>query len=543
MATAWRARLILLGLLLLFWGISLRHLTVVPPVYEDEPWQASTGWKLATEGVFGTDLFAGFDGMENRYYGYMPLHPLLLAGVFRLAGVGLFQARFEAVAMGLLTLVLTVTVARRLYGGWRSGLLAVVFLLAVRLTLVTPFRVTGILFLDITRLARYDMVVPVLGLAAFYVYLRSSGIGRSAPDTRWRRGYFAAGILVALAGLAHLYGLFWLPVLVLLILWNGTPGAAGWRARLHAVGALLAGFILPWLPYLLYVVQDLPAWRGQTSFYGDRFDLLNPAWYLSNLRLEVSRYAPGLDLGNPGALLRVGWWATLVALPAVLLILAWRGWRDRDAPARALAVPGLLIPVLFALLIRLKLANYLVVVLPVWAMALGWGVGQLWDWAGRRARTGRGLRLAVALLLVLILLEGGLRVAALERTARTTTPYAQLSAQIRQALPDGARVLVLHTYWLGLQDFDVRTFAVPVLWTDPAFTQPPITFTAGLDRIAPDVVIIDPRMREYFAQPGARNQANTQALQDWLVRHQARLVKTIDDPTYGAFEIFQVPRA
>lgn len=542
MATIWRPRLVLLALLLLFWGISLRHLTVVPPVYEDEPWQASSGWKLATEGVFGSDLFAGFYGMENRYYGYMPLHPLLLAGVFRLAGVGLFQARFEAVAMGLLTLVLTVTVARRLFGGWRSGLLAVVFLLAVRLTVVTPFRVTGILFLDITRLARYDMVVPVLGLAAFYVYLSSSGIGHSLPGTRWRRGYFAAGILVALAGLAHLYGLFWLPVLVLLILWNGAPGVAGWRARLHAVGALLAGFILPWIPYLVYVLQDLPAWRGQTSFYGDRFDLLDPAWYLTNLRLEVNRYAAGLDLGSPDVLLRVGWWATLVALPAVLLVLAWRGWRHQDALARALVVPGLVMPLLFALLIRLKLANYLVVVLPVWAIALGWGVGQLWNWASGRARAGRGLRLAIALLLALILLEGGWRVAALERTARTTTPYAQLSAQIRQALPDDARVLVLHTYWLGLHDYDVRTFAVPVLWTDPVFTQPPITLTAGLDRIAPDVVIIDPRMREYFAYPGAPNQANAQALQDWLAGHQARLVKTIDDLTYGTFEIFQVPR-
>src|SRR5690606_606154 len=72
------AWLLILVLLLGFWEIALRHLTITPPVYEDEPWLASSGWKLARDGVFGSDLFAGLNGMETRYYGYMPLHPLLL---------------------------------------------------------------------------------------------------------------------------------------------------------------------------------------------------------------------------------------------------------------------------------------------------------------------------------------------------------------------------------------------------------------------------------------------------------------------------------
>src|SRR6476620_3699366 len=105
----------LVGLLLIYLAISLHHLDVVPQVDEDEPWQASTGWKLATEGVFGSDMFAGFYGMERRYYGFMPLHQLLLAGIFRIAVVGVFQARFETVILGLLTLALTYTLAQRLF--------------------------------------------------------------------------------------------------------------------------------------------------------------------------------------------------------------------------------------------------------------------------------------------------------------------------------------------------------------------------------------------------------------------------------------------
>ena len=46
-----KQKLALVALLLLFWSVSLRGLDMTPPVYEDEPWQSSTGWKLATEGL------------------------------------------------------------------------------------------------------------------------------------------------------------------------------------------------------------------------------------------------------------------------------------------------------------------------------------------------------------------------------------------------------------------------------------------------------------------------------------------------------------
>src|SRR5207249_1052856 len=120
--------------LLVYLAISLHNLAIVPQVYEDEPWQASTGWKLASQGVFGSDMLAGFYGMERRYYGFLPLHPLLLAAVFKIAGVGLFQARLETVILGLLTLALTYALARRLFQDTRIGLLAILFLISVRLT-------------------------------------------------------------------------------------------------------------------------------------------------------------------------------------------------------------------------------------------------------------------------------------------------------------------------------------------------------------------------------------------------------------------------
>lgn len=125
-------RLLLIFLLLVFWGVSLRHLTVLPLVYEDEAWQAATGWKLATQGIFGSDLFAGYHEMEQHYFGFLPLYPFALALLFRFADVGLFQARFVGIACGLLTFALTYSLAQRLYRDTRVGLMTIFVLLCAR---------------------------------------------------------------------------------------------------------------------------------------------------------------------------------------------------------------------------------------------------------------------------------------------------------------------------------------------------------------------------------------------------------------------------
>jgi hypothetical protein len=525
-------RAALVVLLLAFWLISLRHLTVTPPVYEDEPWQASTGWKLATSGVFGSDLFAGLYDMDRRYYGYLPLHPLLLAAIYRTAGIGLLQTRLEPVALGLLTLALTATMAQALFRNRRVDLLALLFLLFLRLNGAGPFRVTGIPLLDTARIARYDMTVPVFGLAAWYVFWRTA-VKRPAVGRRAVFGYLLAGALTALASLGHLYGAFWLPALVILAFWLPLPGRQGRPHRVAAAG-LLAGFLIPWLLYLPYVFTDLSAWRGQTSFYGERFQLFDWQWYLTNLRQEPLRYALWLPDDLLPRLARVGAWVHLLGLPMVVLVLTRRA--RHDAAARALLLPTVLLPALMALLIFLKLSNYLVLFTPVWCLALAWGGVTLWDRLAR-ARPGlRAMRWLLAALLLATVFEGVTRLAALETAAAGTTPYPAFIQQVRRWLPPGSRVLGLHNYWLGLEDYDYRSFAVPILWTDPAYTSPPLTFDAALSRVAPDVILLDAHLRDYFTH----HRDQEAALTAWLAQHNGRLAASIEDSTYGALDIYWV---
>src|SRR6266571_5505120 len=160
-----RPALVALATGAVFLLISVRHLDSVPQVYVDEPWQASTAYRLMTSGVFGSDLFAGFHNMDQRYYGFMPLHPLLLAAVFKVLGVGLAQARIEPVSLTALTLVLTFALGVRLFNAW-VGALAVALLVCVRWSGLTYVQLSGIPLVDLARIARYDPLVPVLGIGA-----------------------------------------------------------------------------------------------------------------------------------------------------------------------------------------------------------------------------------------------------------------------------------------------------------------------------------------------------------------------------------------
>jgi hypothetical protein len=509
----------LAGLLTLYLGFSLNHLTVVPPVYEDEPWQASTGLKLAREGVFGSDLFRGLWGSERCHYWFMPLHPLLLAVTYRVAGFGLLQTRLEPVTMGLLTLLLTYALGRRLFDP-DVGLVAVAALLLVRTAGVTRSQLTGILFFDFSRIARYDPLVPVLGLAALHTYLSAERRGD------WRL-HVGAGLLAGFAGLAHVYGSFWIVALLVLAAWN--------RSGARALSALAAGCAVPAFAYLLYVLRDVPDWIAQTRGYAPRFGVLDPRWYVHNVLAEPHRYGPGLGRFGLGWALRPGFWAAAAAVPLSLAALAGRAWRGARA-ARAVVVPALLLPALLALLVTLKLANYLLVLAPLAALAASWGVVTAWHWAAAGPRR-VVVRVALTCAALAVAVDGGTRYLALERAAAATTPYSGFIARVRAAIPPGSRILGQHTFWFGLESFDFRSIDVPLLLSDARFTSPPRPAQETLDTIVPDVVLLDDRLRAYLSGAPTTDPFPP-ALRAWMARRAFTLAATVHDPTYGTMEVF-----
>src|SRR5580700_4772482 len=192
------ARTVALLGLLAYLLLSLNRLAVFPPVGQDEPWIAAAPYKLATQGVLGSDLFTGYYGMERHHYQQMPVFPLVQAAIFKLFGVGVVQMRALPVACGFLLLLMVFAIGRQA-GDDRVGTLALVLMLILRVAAGEDS--TGILLLDRARINRYDIAVPVFGLLALWAF-------NHAERDRRHAWYVLTGLLTGLSSLSHLYGLF-----------------------------------------------------------------------------------------------------------------------------------------------------------------------------------------------------------------------------------------------------------------------------------------------------------------------------------------------
>jgi hypothetical protein len=93
---------------------------------------------------------------------------------------------------------------------------------------------------------------------------------------------------------------------------------------------------------------------------------------------------------------------------------------------------------------------------------------------------------------------------------------------------------------MGLEDFDYRSFFVPLLWTDPQNTPRPLTFDEGITRVAPDIVLVNQRLLEYFSDDNAQAAENGARFQKWMSDHHAEAIGRIDDAAYGRIEIYRI---
>ncbi|MCB9136320.1 MAG: glycosyltransferase family 39 protein [Anaerolineales bacterium] len=511
------AYILLLGVYLFF---SLKNLDTLPTVYEDEPFIASTGWKIATEGKFGTDLFTGFYGIENHVFLFPPVYPLLLGGVFHLIGIGLFQARLFNVLLGAITLILTYKLGSRLFHP-TIGSLAIFFLLFSRLTGTTPSQITGILFVDIVRIVRYDLSASFFGLLALHIYL--------SADRKRLLYYAIAGLVVGIASLSHLYGGFWLVILSILVIFE--------KNTQKKLAALISGFILSWIPYIFYVLNDLPNWQPQTWQQAPRLNLLNLQFYINNILSEYHRYGPGLGPFGEEWLLRIGFWSTLILLPVSCLLLLKKSILTHDLASRVVITSALIFPILFAIFSKPKMANYLICIYPIWAICWAWGVNEIWT--RMKQFSSMWPRYTLAILLILIGFEGISRFSLLQTLKNQTIPYPTFIQKIQSYTPANATILGSHSFWFGFEAYEYRAWALPIFQTSYLSTPTPILAEEAMDALSPDIILIDSRTLSYLESP-SNEMGPTTAFLNWMEIKGYSLTTIIDDPTYGKIEIYNL---
>lgn len=448
--------------------------------------------------------------------------------------------RFVPVSLGALTLALTYAIARRL-AGRIVGTLAMLLMILWQWTPASgPVLNSGVPLVDLSRIARYDILAAWLGLGALWFFV-------AARETRRRRYDFLSGLLAGLSGLAHLYGLFWIPALLVV---TGVEGLRQVKDSYHEVtkaqssqsissclpvlvvksqaipGVLmLTGAALPWSIWLGYIALNWNDFTGQFQIAqrDGRFQLSDGSFYFGNFLDEWHRYLPtGWHAATPT---RAGFWLLAVGVPIALLWLIVRALRHSDRRAMWLAVPVAMLPILFALLVKLKSFNYLISVAPLFAVAIAWPIAR---WLRSPRRT---VRLTAAGLLALVAAQGLSGVMQMQFVASRAPSSEAFFTELRRAVPPKARVLGLPQYWLGLTDREYRSFALPFYLSDPASNRDAISFEAALDRIAPQFVLIDPPVIGALTdQSTRRNRAVTAEFWSYMRRHQARLIRELREP-------------
>lgn len=506
--------------------LSLDHLSVFPAVGENEPWIAAAPYKLAREGVYGSDLFAGYYGVDRHNYQHMPLYPLMQAGLFKATGVGVFQMRLLPVCFGLGLLGVVFLVGTQL-GDERVGALAAVLMLGLRISAGDD--AMGILFLDRARINRYDIAVPVFGLLALWAFFRAE----RTPVPAW---YLLTGVLTGLASLSHLFGAFWLPVFLGLLVcgWQGA------RRRPRMTWLVILGFLVTWLPWIAYIASGWEDYLGQMRFVASRFDVFNASFYISNAlhgggpisldwMLKVLRDLPW---NRPGT------WSVVLGIPLAFGAMAWSGLGQRDRAARMLGLVTLAQFVMFLVLLKVKTVNYMIGLWPLGVLMLAWLGIWLWD---RRITL---IRAGILVLLALIVVEGITRVAHARTAARWTMPYEWYASDIARCIPAGSLVLGLQHYWLGLRQYAYRTWLMPVNYAHPLYYHDPLPLEDALELINPDIILIDRHMAKFFdaaAESGHPLHAMQTGFDTFLASRRAEPICAIHNRTYGTMIVYRVP--
>ncbi len=520
----------LAALLLLYVAAGVDGLDRLPIVHGDEMWNAAPAWTLATQGVYGSDLFAGFYRAEQRTYQFMPVLQLLLAADFALFGIGLLQIRMLSIVVGAIVLLLTYVIGRQV-GGIRVGLLAA-WILGVH-RLASGSLDTGIVLVDLVRQTRYHIVASALGLAALCVFLwaRSDRADVSLPPSRRALWPFAlCGALAGLAFLSHIYGAFWLPALaVVLVAGHGLDNSR------RSLSALCLGFALAIVPWGLYVAGDLAAYMGQMRMYGERFALTDAWFYVDNVLREPRRYFP---FGHREiAAIGPGTWMALIAFPLTMLRAVAVARRQRASALSAVVIALLVISGLFAVLLKWKTFSYLLTTLPLAAVVMADGA---WALVGRLPP--RMARVVVAVALLISAGEAAGALSSRRARAARTTPYDIVMRQIASHVPEDAVVVAPHRYWLGLRERRVRSWLVPLLMTESSSYHAPMPLDAALELIDPDVLVLDDlEFGGYFrglADPKDPRHWQYQQLQRFLASREVHLVAEIRDESYGRIVIY-----
>lgn len=497
-------------------------LTRWPALINDEGREANLFWVLS-----GVDPAAARMNAHRGFptWGNGGIQAWTAAAIFRVAGMGVFQARLTSLLWAGALLIVTYALGR-FYWRRAAGLVAVVML-----AVSDPFLVSS-------HTLRPDIQVATLVLLA--VLLTELAVLRSQP--RWA---LLAGLALGLAVDAHPNALAFMPLVGLVLVMR-----QGWRFwREPHVRLLAAGLALAALQYFLIRVVPDPAGYLAGFRYWVGVDKLPPSargdsgGVLTALANELARYwdyfgEEPLEL----ALVLVGlaaglWWAI-------------RGERT----ARILVLGLIAVFAFFVVAVSTKSKYYMLLTYPLYMLLVARVLERLAAAASRwtedrgpgtgygRPRFGlpssvlgpRSVHAATLIALLALAAYFPLKVEdrAWEnyiraRRYRAGQEYTQLTDRLQALAGPEARILAPPVYWVGLRDHPY----VDIYVFERLNKQLGMTPAQFLEETRPDFVITDAKIAtDRRIERLLYNELDARAQRQLIVRHK----------NYGDVAVYQL---
>jgi 4-amino-4-deoxy-L-arabinose transferase-like glycosyltransferase len=495
-----------------FGALAAYNLENYRPVSNDEVELMAVGYKLATQGVLGSDLYAGFFGADQHFFITLPLQFVLDALSFRLFGPGVAQARWVSLVAGGSVVVIVGWLAYRWYG---LGTALVCELLLVAWPSNLTAASNGLPLLGVARTARYD----VLAVATVWFAIALLDVTLRRP--RRALGY-GVGLACGVAALSQFMGAFVAPLVVVNWLWaRQRIGVLVWM-----VGGALS-VVLPWVAYGARYADDV---AGQLTVYGGRGDFLRPSFYLENVQ-GAERFGHLLP-----STVASTWILVLGILPAVAY-LAWRSRRPENLGDRIVWSSLVIFAGLLILVDQTKVQLYTIALLPSVCLALSSLLTGVLGWAWRqRDLSLRAATSTASLGLLLAVVVDGQRAYRLTLAqADEVSEYTAVGQQIERALPPGGHVLGPERWWWAAHAHPYLSLR-SMWWQWLAGRSP--EFVDGVSWADADSVIVNDNVRaDVLHFPETVQQRFWSYLRLCTTR-----VAEISDANYFGIEVYRVNR-
>jgi 4-amino-4-deoxy-L-arabinose transferase-like glycosyltransferase len=526
-----------LALTMFYVSVVTPNLDNFRPVSSDDAWIMSIAYKLATQGILGSDMYAGFFHANQRWLINPPLHFILQAIVFRLDGAGVAQARWVSVTSAMVLIAVVGWVALNWYG-LAVSILTGALLVFWRCDLIASY--TDLPLLAVTRTARSDLdVVAGVWLAIFWLNQLLQHPRRSTA--------LALGLSSGAATLTQFLGAFVVPLCA--VAWIG---AWSKRALTDAISyTMVAGFLVVILPFALYLMPEPADLIGQARYLAaGRLEFNRIGFYLDNLGHEPERFAALVQKPLPS--LRANGleeqplspWLLVAGIVPALVWLIRRIVRRHARGDILLGLSLVSFEGLLALLDQTKAALYALILLPSLCLLFAAFSVSLVHWV-KSGDAALGFRVSLGAMLVvlgLVVTAESLRAYQMDRQlVSSVSPYGQVGQRIESYLEPAATIFGTERWWWALRE--QRYLSLTTLWVQWMIAAqaagPPPRFGPLMKDSALNYVIVNNNVRGDIRGYPDRLQ---EAFWNFLDRCGSLTVRWTD-ASYGEIEIYRIAGA